>query len=470
MNLAGMAAALFPRSRRWRILALALVTAIVVPAAGQEKPTSDFDCLIQPKMLLKLGAPTPSLISEVLVDRGTLVKKGDVVARLESSVEKATLDLAQARAEDDSTVVSAHAKVDFQRRKEDRAAQLKKVESIALSAADEAETGARVAESDLRQAEANLLMAQLDMARSAALLNLRTLRSPIDGVVVERTLGPGEYAFDQSHLITIAQIDPLVVDVFVPLSEFGKIKAGMPAEVLPEQPVGGRYHATVTIVDKVFDAASATIGVRLELPNPDYTLPAGLQCKIRFTDVAHGAPKLEPGRVQPAILQADGASSQQLDGNAGAASPSVHREQSPAVAEKPQMAPAESPAPRAVPLVQSEQQGEYGKEQVPPPQLDRNAAPELPSAQREQSPVVLEKPQAPAAPAELPVLPAIPVVQSEQEAEHAEEQVPLPHPKPHIAEVKKGATLPKLKQPALPLAPAATSIPRVPIARSIQPH
>src|SRR5262249_43535092 len=157
------------------------------------------------------GAPTPSLISEVLVERGTLVKKGDAVARLESSVEKATLDLAEARAADDSAVVSGRAKLEFQKRKDERAQFLKKGDNIALSAADEAETGARVAESDLRQAEANLKMAQLDVARSAALFNLRTIRSPIDGVVVERTLGPGEYAFDQSHLITIAQIDPLVV-------------------------------------------------------------------------------------------------------------------------------------------------------------------------------------------------------------------------------------------------------------------
>jgi membrane fusion protein (multidrug efflux system) len=41
----------------------------------------------------------------------------------------------------------------------------------------------------------------------------------------------------------------------------------------------------VTVVDKVFDAASATIGVRLELPNPDYSLPARLKCQVRFPGV-----------------------------------------------------------------------------------------------------------------------------------------------------------------------------------------
>jgi multidrug efflux pump subunit AcrA (membrane-fusion protein) len=123
------------------------------------------------------------------------------------------------------------------------------------------------------------------LARAVEILNQRTIRSPINGVVVERKLGPGEYAFDQAHLVTVSQIDPLNVEVFVPLSQFGKIKPGMQGEVYPEDPVGGTYLATVTIVDQVFDAASSTIGVRLELPNGDYRLPAGLKCTIRFAGI-----------------------------------------------------------------------------------------------------------------------------------------------------------------------------------------
>ena len=53
--------------------------------------------------------------------------------------------------------------------------------------------------------------------------------------------------------------------------------------VLPEAPVGGSYTATVTVVDRVFEAASGTVGVRLELPNPDLRLPAGIHCRVRFT-------------------------------------------------------------------------------------------------------------------------------------------------------------------------------------------
>jgi RND family efflux transporter MFP subunit len=241
-----------------------------------------FDCLIQPKFVLKLGTPVPGLLSDVLVDRGAVVKKGDVVARLESGVEVAALELAKARAEDESAVRSGRFKVEYQQRKADRAAELRKHDNIAISAADEAVTGARVAESELDQAEVNLKMARLEVTRANEVLKQRTIRSPIDGVVVERTLGPGEYVFDQAHLITVAQIDPLNVEVSLPLTEFGKIRPGMRAEVYPEEPVGGRHAATVTVVDHVFDAASGTIGVRLEIANPDYALSAGLKCQVRF--------------------------------------------------------------------------------------------------------------------------------------------------------------------------------------------
>jgi len=268
--------------RRSLILLLLLATTIALPARAEEQQSSrgEFDCLIQPRMVLKLGTPVPGLLSEVLVDRGAVVKKGDVIAKLESGVEEAAAALARARADNDSTIKSSRARRDFQLRKEERAKLLQKGNNIPLSAADEAETAARVAESEYQEAEVNLQLARLDLARATEVLKQRTIRSPINGVVVERKLGPGEYAFDQAHLVTLSQIDPLNVEVYVPLSQFGRIHLGNSAQVYPE--VGGEYTAIVTVVDQVFDAASGTIGIRLELPNPDYALPAGLKCQIRF--------------------------------------------------------------------------------------------------------------------------------------------------------------------------------------------
>jgi membrane fusion protein, multidrug efflux system len=260
---------------------LAVVTVMAAPAQAQEQ-TDKFLCLIQPKMTLKLGTQVPGLIREMLVDRGAVVKQGDVIARLESGVEAAAVLLAEARAGNDSAVRSGQAKVEYQKRKYERMKELRKNDTVAFSTADEAETLARVAENELAEAKVNLEMAQTELVRARETLNQRIVRSPIDGVVMARTLGPGEYAFDQGHLVTLAQIDPLYVEVYVPLKEFGRIRIGMQAEVYPEDPVGGVYKAVVTVVDQVFDAASGTIGVRLELPNPTYAIPAGMKCEVRF--------------------------------------------------------------------------------------------------------------------------------------------------------------------------------------------
>jgi len=86
------------RSPTMFLLWLAAVIGLPASAAAQ-KSGEGSDCLIQPKIVLKLGTQVPGLISEMLVDRGTIVKKGDIIARIESGVEEAALALAKARAE-----------------------------------------------------------------------------------------------------------------------------------------------------------------------------------------------------------------------------------------------------------------------------------------------------------------------------------------------------------------------------------
>jgi membrane fusion protein (multidrug efflux system) len=61
-----------------------------------------------------------------------------------------------------------------------------------------------------------------------------------------------------------------------------EVEVGQTAIIYPEDPVKDAYQATVTIVDRVADAASGTFRVRLTLPNPDLAIPAGLRCGIKF--------------------------------------------------------------------------------------------------------------------------------------------------------------------------------------------
>jgi RND family efflux transporter MFP subunit len=244
--------------------------------------TREFDCVIEPQQTVKLASPAVGMIARLDVDRGDFVRQGQVVGKIEDGVEAATLALARARASNDSPVKSAEARVQFLRHKYERSKELHTKFVSPLASLQEAEAEVQVAEQQLKEAQLAKEIASLEVAHAEEVLKQRALRSPIDGVVVERLLVPGEYRNDQSPVLTLAQIDPLRVEVFVPTAYFGQIRIGNRAEVRPERPLDGVHIATVTVVDRVLDAASGTFGVRLALPNPRLTLPGGIRCQVAF--------------------------------------------------------------------------------------------------------------------------------------------------------------------------------------------
>lgn len=275
------------------IAALLTVVGLSAGAKAQTAPVPELDCVIEPQQVVKLATPVVGVLASVDVDRGDVVHKGQVLGKLEDGLEQATLKLARAEAGSDFAIKAAQARLDFLRRKNDRAGQLVAKNIVAQATADEADSDANVAEQNLKEAELAQQIARLKVGQAEEQIKQRTLVSPIDGVVTERLLVPGEYRNEQSPVLTLAQIDPLRVEVFVPTSQYGRIPIGSTAEIRPQQPIGGSYSATVTVVDEVLDAASGTFGVRLALPNPSGHLPAGIRCKVQFQAA-------EPGTAEAA--------------------------------------------------------------------------------------------------------------------------------------------------------------------------
>jgi RND family efflux transporter MFP subunit len=272
-------------SRRLRSAAGLAASLIIAGAvAAKAEPVPELDCVIEPQQLVKLSTPVVGVIGRIDVDRGDVVTKGQELGKLEDGLEQANLKLARAKASNESGIKAVEARLDFLHKKYDRVSGLaaKSVGYGSQQASEEAASDVNVAEAQLKEAELTLQIARLEVGQAEETLKQRTLVSPIDGVVTERLLVPGEYRNEQSPILTLAQIDPLRVEVFVPTSQYGRIKIGSNAEIHPQQPIGGSYAATVTVVDQVLDAASGTFGVRLALPNPDLRLPAGIRCKVLF--------------------------------------------------------------------------------------------------------------------------------------------------------------------------------------------
>lgn len=261
----------------------------------------DFDCVIEPRQLLEIRSPVEGLIDKVHADRGDLVRKGQVMAEIDSSVERAAAAIAKQRSEMEGAVRSGESRVEFTAKKAARAQELNKDKFVSSEQRDQAASEHKIAQADLLDALDNRRVATLEHKRQMEIIRLKTIRSPVDGVVVERILNVGELAeagVGRKPIFRLAEIGMLHVEVLLPVDAFGKITPGMQIDVKPEIPAGAVHRATVKVIDRLLDAASGTFGVRLELPNPQNRLAAGIRCTANFPAVSAPVAK---GRPLPGI-------------------------------------------------------------------------------------------------------------------------------------------------------------------------
>lgn len=237
--------------RRGRRLACALA---ITPLLASAAPAA-MTCLIVPSQEVNVGTPVDGVLGQVLADRGDVVKAGQLLARLQSGAEEAAVEYQAAKAE-------------FGARKMQRNQDLQKKQLISSQELDEMATEHRLSELELKERREQL--------------RLRSLFSPINGVIVDRYRQRGDLV-KQERIFRVAQLDPLYVETVVPAALFGKVKPGQSYDVTPQLSATS-LKAKVASVDKVIDAGSGTFRIRLLLPNPKYALPSGQRCKVGFPE------------------------------------------------------------------------------------------------------------------------------------------------------------------------------------------
>jgi RND family efflux transporter MFP subunit len=249
-----------------------------MPAHAEDK---SFDCVIDPSETVKLGSPITGVLSAVLVKRGDAVSRGQPVATLESAIEAATVKLNRFKAESTARIDAQEERLKLARSRVERYGEPRGL-VVTQDKYEEVNAEAHVAEQDLLKEKQDRELAQLELERSEAALDQHTIRSTIDGIVTEKKLSAGEFVNQEGYIVTLARLDPLNVEVFLPVIYFKRVRIGMQASVRPAPPIDQAVAATVSVVDRVFDPASGTFGVRLTLPNPGNALPGGQRCKISF--------------------------------------------------------------------------------------------------------------------------------------------------------------------------------------------
>ncbi|MCY0389333.1 efflux RND transporter periplasmic adaptor subunit [Robbsia sp. Bb-Pol-6] len=240
----------------------ALRQRLIVAAVGQENRPhrmivpGQVDAL--PSRTINLSAPLTGRVTELHVELGDTVRKGQLLAVLASG------DMAQAVADYDK----ARDALDLARKTAIRTAG---VEKAGASAAKDREA----ADSALTQANAEMVRAKtrLDALRGSTGKPVRTgqltIFAPVSGVVTALNIGQGSVVGDPTAtLITLTDIGAIWVSADVPEDQIGAVHLGQDASVTFSAYPGARAEGKVAVIGSAIAADTRRLPVRIALPNP----------------------------------------------------------------------------------------------------------------------------------------------------------------------------------------------------------
>ena len=266
-----------------RLMLVALVCALhaAVAVAGDSAEATAF---IVPSRQWELATDIAGVIGKVCVEEGDAVKKGQILAELNSNLSQAELAVSRQRVEvarlqvDSSRAIMATRATEFERQ---RVLLEKKVAS--QEDHDKARLEMELSQLGVTAAEAQLSMYKLSAARDEAAVERTRIRAPADARVLRIYRREGEAAPERDPVISLVALDPLHVVAHLPLHEAERIAEGMTATLTcDDRPQAAALECKVELVDCAGDPASGTRRVRLLLPNPGCAIVAGSKGIVRF--------------------------------------------------------------------------------------------------------------------------------------------------------------------------------------------
>jgi RND family efflux transporter MFP subunit len=207
----------------------------------------------EPYRLITVSAGEAGVIGEVLVKEGDHVKEKQVLAKLDTAVLAAELEIARAEAKLAAT-------------RRERVAELSQQTRVTPEESEKAATEVTIKQAQVRKIE--------------AMIEARTMRSPVEGVVTEIKRDPSESVSVASpHVLTVVQIDKLAANLFLPPERTGALKAGDRLDLLLLDSQA-RIPATVDFVSPITDAASGTVRVKFFIENAEGKFRSGARCTL----------------------------------------------------------------------------------------------------------------------------------------------------------------------------------------------
>lgn len=283
---------------RMRVVPMRVFICALLAAAGSLAAQDKIEAVTKPSQDTVLSFVRPGQVAEVLVKEGDAVKAGQVLMRQDDKAELAQMEQLKAKADDTTQVRAAEAKLAQTR------VDLKKTEGARKEGAatdlevDHAKLEVTMAELSLELYQFEQEQAKRKYQEMRLQIDRMRVVSPIDGVVERLLVEPGESVEAAGKIAQVVQIDPLWIDVAVPLAIARTLKRGESnavAEFDGADPARrSSFNGKIIHVAAVADSASGTLTVRVECPNAARR-PAGEHVYVSFPAQSAGAPS-EPAR------------------------------------------------------------------------------------------------------------------------------------------------------------------------------
>ena len=247
--------------------------------------TLDLPGEIQPYLSVALHAKVRGYVERVLVDRGSVVKQGELLAELTAPELKAQIAEAESKAQAaDSDRAQAEAQLAAAQATFDRLKQASETPgAIAGNELIQAEKQVEAARALAEARRQSVRAAQSAVQTARELEGYLKITAPFDGVITERMVHPGALAGEDSPpLLTLQQVSRLRLVVPVPEEDVGGIVKGaaVPFRVpaFPDRVFSG----TVARLAHALDASTRTMAVEMDVANRDGSLAPGMFPTVKW--------------------------------------------------------------------------------------------------------------------------------------------------------------------------------------------
>ncbi len=294
-----------------RPIAVQTATAVAPGAGGAAGALLQATGYLTARRQATVSSQIAGTLAQVLIEEGVRVQKGQVIARLDDSAQRASLNVVQANVQTtQAQVATAQAQLAQHSADLRRAEELVASGMVSQQAAEQARTAVATSTAQLetRRRESDAVRAQL--AQAQLNLDYTVVRAPFSGIVTVKTAQAGEMVsplsggggFTRTGVGTIVDMESLEVDVDVGESYIGLVVPGMPCEAVLDAYPDWKVPAHVIAVIPAADRGKATVKVRIALEQKDGRMVPDMGVRVSFLGSKPTADAAQASSVQKGVL------------------------------------------------------------------------------------------------------------------------------------------------------------------------